>query len=248
MNAAGLSDTGKSREQNQDAIFLCNSTIGPLPNLYIIADGMGGHKAGEVASEKAIKYIEEYIRDFKMAEFVKPENFLDLLVTAIQDANKKVFDMSKENPEMEGMGTTLIACTINDGKIIMAHVGDSRAYVVAPTYITQITEDHTYVEQMVQSGEISEAEATTHPKRNVITRALGTDDPLQVDGIVHPVGDVSTVVLCTDGLSDMLDDNAIKDIVEGIGFAEHRAQFLIEEANSRGGIDNISAILIDVGR
>jgi len=248
MYAAGLTDKGQMREQNQDAIFIENNQIGPLPNLYIVADGMGGHQAGEVASENAIKSIEDYIRNFKVAEFVKPENFLDLLVTAVQDANKKVFEMSEQDPAMKGMGTTLIVCTVSDGKAMLAHVGDSRAYAVSKTQITQITEDHTYVEQMVQTGKISEAEATTHPKRHVITRALGVEGPLQVDGIVHPIGSTATLVLCTDGLSDMLDNNTIKTIVDGIGFAEHRAQFLIEEANSRGGHDNISAILIDLGR
>lgn len=248
MHAVGKTDKGQTRKENQDAIFIENKPIGPLPNLYIVADGMGGHNAGEVASEQAIDAIADYIRTFKAAAFVKPENFLDLLVTAVQYANKTVFTMSKETPEMKGMGTTLIACTIHDGKIIMAHVGDSRAYVVTAENIKQITDDHTYVGQMLQAGQISEAEANAHPDRNIITRAVGSEESLQVDGIVRPINDTITIVLCTDGLSDMMDNETIKNIVNGIGFAEQRTQFLIEEANSLGGRDNISAILIDVGR
>lgn len=246
MYAAGLTDTGKKREQNQDAIFVSNEPIGPLPNLYILADGMGGHNAGDVASTKAVDHVKKYIQNFKAAKFVKPENFLDLLVTATQEANGKVFAMSEKNENMRGMGTTLIACTIHDGKIMMVHVGDSRAYVVSPTGITQITQDHTFVQQMLEKGQLTEAQASVHPKRHVITKALGIAGPLEVDGIVRLVGDAKTIILCSDGLSDMLDDPGIKNIVDVVGFPEQRVKFLIEEANMRGGYDNISAILIDV--
>jgi len=248
MYAAGFTDKGQTRSQNQDAIFVCCDTLGPLPNLFILADGMGGHNAGEIASARAVDYIADYIRNFKAAEFVQPDNFLDLLVSAVQEANSKIYKMSEDNPEMQGMGTTIIVCTVYDKKIIMVHVGDSRAYVVAPTHITQITEDHTYVEEMIQAGELTSEEANIHPNRHVITRALGISGPLEADGIVRPLSDTTTVVLCSDGLSDMLDDDAIKGIVEDEGFVEHRTKHLIEEANLRGGHDNISAILIDVNR
>ena len=248
MHVAGFTNTGKTRIQNEDAIFFTGEPIGPLPNLFIVADGMGGHNAGDVASEEAVNSIADYIRELKGAEFVQLENYLDLLVSAVQGANKKVCEMSEANPEMEGMGTTLTVCTITEEKLIVAHVGDSRAYAISEAGITQVTEDHTYVEEMVQAGQITADEAGSHPSKHVITRALGISGSFEVDGIIVPLNDTTSVLLCSDGLTNMVDDCVIKEIVDGLGFVEHRAQFLIEEANMRGGHDNISAILIDINR
>jgi len=248
MYVAGLTDIGRSRSQNQDSIFFTSVPIGPLPNLFIVADGLGGHNAGEVASTKAVEFITEYVRDFKAAEFVKSDNYLDLLVTAVQGANAKVCEMAKTNPEMQDMGTTLTACIITDEKIVLAHVGDSRAYSITKDEINQLTADHSYVESMVKTGEITAEEALTHPDRHMITRVLGMPELFEVDGAVKPIGDTISVLLCSDGLTNMLDDQKIKDIVSGTGFIEHRAKFLIEEANMRGGLDNISAVLIDINK
>lgn len=248
MYVAGLTDIGRSRSQNQDSIFFTSVPIGPLPNLFIVADGLGGHNAGEVASTKAVEFITEYVRDFKAAEFVKSDNYLDLLVTAVQGANTKVCEMAKINPEMRDMGTTLTACIITDEKIVLAHVGDSRAYSITKDEINQLTADHSYVESMVKTGEITAEEALTHPDRHMITRVLGMPKLFEVDGAVKPIGDTVSVLLCSDGLTNMLDDQKIKDIVRGTGFIEHRVKFLIEEANMRGGLDNISAVLIDINK
>jgi len=248
MNVAGLTDVGRSRNQNQDTIFFTSEPIGPLPNLFIVADGLGGHNAGEIASTKAVEFITEYVRDFKAAEFVQSDNYLDLLVTALQGANKKVCELAETSIEMQGMGTTLTACIITDEKIVLAHVGDSRAYAISKDKINQLTADHSYVESMVKTGQITAEEALTHPDRHMITRVLGMPELFEVDGAVKPVGDTVSVLLCSDGLTNMLDDNMIKEIVNGTGFVGHRAKFLIEEANTRGGLDNISAVLIDVNR
>jgi len=248
MNAAGLTDKGQTREQNQDAILVTCDPLGPLPNLFIVADGMGGHNAGDVASTQAITFMYDYIRNFQAAKFVQADNYLDLLVAAVQGANSMLCKMSEDNEAMQGMGTTLTACVVADGKLLLAHVGDSRAYAITPESISQITADHTYVEEMVQAGQLTAKEALTHPKRHVVTRVLGSQTSFEVDGIVMPIGDAATILLCSDGLTNMLDDNIIKGIVNGVGFVEHRTKFLVEEANSCGGHDNISAILIDVNR
>ena len=248
MNVAGLTDVGRNRNQNQDAIFFTGEPIGPLPNLFIVADGLGGHNAGEVASSNAVEFIKSYVRDFKAAEFVQPDNYLDLLVTAVQGANRKVCELAESNSEMQGMGTTLTACIITDEKIFLAHVGDSRAYAITKDKIHQLTADHSYVESMVKTGQITAEEALSHPDRHMITRVLGMPDLFEVDGAVKPIGDTVSVLLCSDGLTNMLEDNMIKDIINGTGFVGHRVKFLIEEANLRGGLDNISAVLIDVNR
>lgn len=248
MFAAGLTDKGKTREQNQDAILVACEPLGPLPNLFIVADGMGGHNAGDVASKQAITFIYDYVLHFQAAAFVQADNYLDLLVSAIQKANTLLCKMAADDDTLYGMGTTLTACVAAEGKLILAHVGDSRAYAVAPGRITQLTADHSYVAEMVQAGQLTKEEALTHPKRHVITRVLGSETSFEVDGIIMPIGDISSVLLCSDGLSNMVDNNVIKDIVNGVGLAEHRVKFLVEEANAQGGHDNISAVLIDLNK
>jgi len=248
MNVAGRTDVGQSRTQNQDAIFISTEAVGPLPNLFIVADGMGGHNAGEVASSQAVDLVAEYISNFQMAELVLPDNYLDLLVTAVQEANAAVYLMSEDDSEMHGMGTTFTACVITDDRVLIAHVGDSRAYAVSPLGISQLTADHTYVEQMVQAGQLTVEEARNHPKRHMITRVIGMQGLLEVDGLVFAREDISAILLCSDGLSNMLDDRILLEIINGPGLAESRIETLVEEANLRGGHDNISAILIDVMR
>ncbi|MCL2286974.1 MAG: Stp1/IreP family PP2C-type Ser/Thr phosphatase [Firmicutes bacterium] len=248
MNAAGLTNKGQIREQNQDAILVSCEPLGPLPNLFIVADGVGGHNAGDIASTQAITYVYDYIRNFQAAEFVQADNYLDLLVTAVQGANSLLCKMADEDEAMHDMGTTLTACVVAEDKLVFAHVGDSRAYTITDEGMTQITADHSYVEEMIQAGQLTAEEALTHPKRHVITRVLGSKSAFVVDEIVMPIGDTRTVLLCSDGLNNMLDDNTIKEIASGVGFVEHRTKFLVEEANARGGHDNISAILIDVSR
>jgi len=248
MYVSGITDTGSVRTQNQDAIFHSREQVGPLPNLFIVADGMGGHNAGEVASSQTIEAFCDYIRNFPIAQLIQPEDYLDLLVTAAQHANEAVFSRAGDTESLTGMGTTLTACVIEDEKAIIVHVGDSRVYAIKPDSITQLTSDHTYVEEMITAGQLTPDDAKSHPKRHMLTRVLGTQAHLQVDGLVPSLADCTAILLCSDGLCNMLDDQSILEIVNRPGYVEQRTKALIDEANLKGGSDNISAILIDIGR
>jgi len=212
----------------------------------MVADGMGGHNAGEIASEKSLEYCCGFILEASNMPLVAPEDFKALLVEAVIQANKDVYAHSQLKFEFMGMGTTFSACTVVGETLVVAHIGDSRIYTIASGCITQITTDHTYVAEMVQAGSLSKADAKTHPKRNQLTRVLGCEVPIQVDGSLHSLKVVDSVLLCSDGLTDMLTDEEIMNIVNQDASPQSRAQALINAANSNGGIDNISAIIIDV--
>ena len=248
MYVSGLTDKGISREQNQDAIFFTKDKIGPLPNLFIVADGMGGHNAGEVASNLAIQFFSEYIRDFPAQEFVQQGDFLDLLVTAARKTNTKVFQHAQKDADFTGMGTTLTAGVITAEKALFIHVGDSRAYAIAKHNIAQITTDHTYIQEMIQTGQLTQDEAETHPNRHVLTRALGSQADIEVDGLIMELAAWENILICSDGLSNMLTDFEIMQVVNREGYVEHRTSALVELANANGGKDNISAVLIDIKR
>ena len=246
MIAAGFTDVGLSRKHNQDAIFVSTEHVGPLPNLFIVADGMGGHNAGDVASSRAIEVICDYVRNFRAAHLVRPDDYLDLLINAAQRANDAIYMEGIESLEKKGMGTTLTLCVIHEGKVIVVHIGDSRAYRITRADIEQITTDHTYVEELIQAKRISKEQAKTHPRRHVVTKVLGTKGPCGADGIVVSGMDAVSVLLCSDGLSNMLDNETILSIVNSSGTPSSRALTLIGEANLKGGHDNISAIIIDI--
>lgn len=248
MYAAGLTDVGIARSENQDYIFVCNKPIGPFPNLFIVADGMGGHKAGDVASTTAVEKFSGFVRDFAAQEFIQPENFLDLLISAAQHAADEITRLSDSDESMRGMGTTLTACVIASEKIFIVHIGDSRAYAVNLLEMKQLTKDHTFVNELLQTGRLSEEEARSHPKRHVLTKVLGVPGIPEVDCSVHELGDATAILLCSDGLSNMLDQDSMMKIINGLGYVEHRTRYLIDEANKRGGLDNISAVLIDIGK
>ncbi|MCL1844030.1 MAG: Stp1/IreP family PP2C-type Ser/Thr phosphatase [Defluviitaleaceae bacterium] len=249
MYAAGFTDVGVTRSQNQDAIFVCNKPYGPFPNLFIVADGMGGHNAGDVASTTAVEEFCGYIRNYAAADFIRPENYLDLLVSAAQHAGAEIIKKALADEAMAGMGTTFTACVIKNEKVFLAHIGDSRAYAVSHTGMTRLTTDHTFVEQLMQAGRVSREEADSHPKRHVLTRVLGVPDVNEIDGLIREIpADTTAVLLCSDGLSNMLDEESMMKIINGLGYVEHRTKYLIDEANRNGGKDNVSAVLIDVGR
>jgi protein phosphatase len=250
MKSHGLTDKGVTRGQNQDSIFFSDTPVGPLPNLYIVADGMGGHNAGEVASGLAVQLIPDFLREYPLTELIQPDNFLDLLVTAVQHAGKSIVEMAENEPEKKGMGTTLTACCINSRRMLVAHIGDSRAYAVSPTKITRLTQDHTYVDELLQSGKISAEEAATHPKKHVLTRVLGAPGRCDVDGLVVELGNsITSILLCSDGLTNMCDDKSLLKMTNVFAPAEERTEPMIQAANAAGGLDNISVVLIDlVGR
>ena len=246
MYAAGYTDVGVVRSENQDSIFASVVRVGPVPNLFIVADGMGGHNAGDVASRQAVGTMSSYVRNFPAADFVKPPDYLDLLINAAKKANEHILSLASQNPSMTGMGTTLTACVIVSDSIFIAHVGDSRAYSLGYEGITQLTSDHTYVAGLILAGKVTPEEALSHPRRHVLTRVLGDRDHSQLDKIVVPLGGADSILLCSDGLTNMIDNDTILQIVSGHETAEERAQILIDEANERGGDDNISAIIIDL--
>jgi len=243
MLAVGATDTGRVRSQNQDVIFFSATPVGPLPNLFIVADGMGGHSGGEIASHEATTHFAEIIKTAQPTE-----DYLDLLVSAAHAANKTVYQQSQNDDALKGMGTTFTACTIRENKIEIIHVGDTRIYALAPGRITQLTNDHTYVGEMLKSGELNEAQAREHPQGHVLMRALGFDEHLEADGYAHDLADTAHILLCSDGLSNMLTNDEIYNIATQPGDISIRLQKLLDDANEQGGKDNISVILIDISR
>jgi len=244
MYAAGFTDIGQVRNQNQDAVFVSTAPVGPLPNLFVVADGMGGHKAGDIASSRAVPLFCDYF--VQRADMAVPDSFLDMMVDAAQHVNGILYELAQGDPALQGMGTTFTACVIVPGRADIVHVGDSRAYGLAPGHIAQLTLDHTYAEEMVRAGEMTPEKALTHEKRHALTRVLAYESRVQMDA--YPIGledpKFSALLLCTDGLTNMLSNSDILDIVSREGYVEYRARTLIDEANRRGGHDNISAVLI----
>lgn len=238
MNAIGKTDRGNIRELNEDYIMVVNKNIGSLPNVFVLADGMGGHNCGEVASRVAAESFYEYI-----ADSTEPD-ILDNIIDAVSYANERVYYMSLLRPECEGMGTTFIAACISEDKLYIGYVGDSRVYALINGNLEQITTDHSYVMDMVRAGVMSAEEAKRSPAKNIITRAVGAPY-IMTDGIVKQLFESCTVLICSDGLTDMVDDDDIKEILLKDVCIEEKADLLIEKAKENGGKDNISVILIE---
>lgn len=222
---------------NQDYYFSSDTPIGNLPNLYIVCDGMGGHKAGEYASRYTVERMVAHVSRSRL------ENPVRILRDAIQKANEILVIESKEDEEKQGMGTTVVAATIIDHRLYVANVGDSRLYVIGEK-IEQITKDHSYVEEMVRLGKVERDEARTHEKKNVITRAVGAMEEIKIDIFEVDLKDKDVVLLCTDGLTNMVTDEKIFQIVLSSIHTERIAQLLVEEANKNGGKDNITAVVL----
>ena len=222
---------------NQDYCFSSDTPIGNLPNLYIVCDGMGGHKAGEYASRYTVERIVAHVSRSRS------ENPIRILRDAIQKANEILVIESREDVEKQGMGTTVVAATIVDHRLYVANVGDSRLYVIGET-IEQITKDHSYVEEMVRMGKVNREDARTHEKKNVITRAIGATEKVRTDIFEVDLKDSDVVLMCTDGLSNMVTDEGICQIVLSAVHTEEIAKKLVEEANKNGGQDNITAVVL----
>jgi serine/threonine protein phosphatase PrpC len=222
------SDIGQVREGNEDS-FLVEQP------LYVVADGMGGHRGGEVASELALETIQSL--------FLRREGSL---VTQVEEANRRVFERSQSDRNVAGMGTTLTAALVDGSRVQLAHVGDSRAYLFRDHELTILTEDHTLVHRMVIAGEITEEEAEVHPHRSILTRALGVDGRIQVDELAIDVRPGDRILLCTDGLTGMVSEEQIRTILDSMpGDAQGAVERLIAEANRAGGVDNITAVVLD---
>lgn len=232
-------DIGKVRKENQDAYFA--GSISDSAVFAVVCDGMGGANAGNVASEIAAKRISEYIvksyRDSMTAEDIEKN-----VRNAVISANIELYDTAMNDPKLSGMGTTVVLALVKDETAVIAHVGDSRIYLVNDQ-ITQLTRDHSVVQSLIESGKITPEDAKYHPRKNVITRALGAEEDVTVDTCVFKVKSGDTLLLCTDGLTNFLDDSDILDIFKNTDIAE-TADSLVKKANQNGGGDNITVVTV----
>jgi len=247
MKAFGKTDTGILRKNNEDTIFV-KSYDEKLENLCIVADGMGGHNAGEIASRSAVEFFLEYFNDrYEKGEF---DNILYLMADAVTYSNAEVFKSSFKDDAYKGMGTTFLVAANYEDRLFVCHIGDSRLYMHRNGKLEQVTEDHALVTDLVKRGEITEEEAKTHPNRNVITRSLGTSENVLIDTAEIDIEDDDIFVMCSDGLNTMIEDERIERIVSGGESIEAMVESLIVEAKFEGGYDNISVIIMgnEVGK
>ena len=243
MKAVGISDIGKCRKNNEDAYYI-SAGEDPAENLYLVADGMGGCNAGEVASSSAIEaFLAHFWKEMKHAT---SEDILDMLTGAMAAANWEVYMKSNSDRGLAEMGTTLVAAAVREDQAYIAHVGDSRAYLFRKREMHPLTTDHSYVMELVKNGNITREEAASHPKRNVITRAIGIKNTVETDTAICSVKTGDILLLCTDGLCGMLQDEEMAKILNKRTELERKAELLVAEANKKGGFDNISLILIQI--
>ncbi len=238
LKTFSITDIGRKRKVNQDYVYTSENPIGNLPNVFIVADGMGGHKAGDYASKTTVETMVKEIEE----SFEK--NPIRILSKAIETANELVRKKASEEADLEGMGTTVVAATCIGKYLQIANVGDSRLYVVNKE-MKQITRDHSLVEEMVRMGGLGKAEARNHPDKNIITRAVGANDTIEIDFFTVELDEGDKVLMCTDGLTNMLEDEEIRMILSGARDIVEGAQELVAAANAQGGQDNISVILLE---
>ncbi|MBE6903934.1 MAG: Stp1/IreP family PP2C-type Ser/Thr phosphatase [Ruminococcaceae bacterium] len=231
----GNSDKGLVRAENQDALLI--EKISDSSAFIIVCDGMGGARGGAVASGLASELILKHLKEQENKDIEQ------MLKEAICQANKVVFEKSLEEEELSGMGTTVVAIVLQKDEAFIAHVGDSRAYLVGKNEITQLTVDHSYVQEMVDTGKISKEEARNHPKKNIITRALGVADKVEAEISKVKLQEGQVLLACTDGLINHVLDEEILNIVQN---SEDKVNELIALANSRGGSDNITVAIADI--
>lgn len=253
LKSCAITDIGRKRQRNEDS-YLVNDEI----RLYIVADGMGGHAGGEFASKIAVATVEEIVKgDDRLASGIREKTFLDhdraegdeteqdRLREAITRAGNMIAQKAVDQPELRGMGTTATVMHFSVDKAYIAHVGDSRAYCVRNKKITQITEDHSLVHEQLKSGLITQEEARTHQLRNIITRSVGVQEDVETDTIVWQLQLGDVYLMCSDGLSNMVADSEMQDIINQTDL-EGAARSLIDLANDRGGDDNITLVLVQV--
>ena len=239
MRVYSATDVGQKRKMNQDYVFASEDAVGNLPNLFVVADGMGGHNAGDFASSHAVEILVDEIR--KDADY----NPVKVIRHAIETANTEIIEQAQKDECLRGMGTTMVVSTIVGQYAYVANVGDSRLYVVQGQ-IQQITKDHSLVQEMVRLGEISPEEARNHRDKNIITRALGAEKTVDIDFFDLKLEAGDTILMCSDGLSNMVEDRKMEEIIldSEVELAE-KGKTLIREANLNGGKDNIAIILIE---
>lgn len=245
-HGTGFTDTGRVRQTNQDA-FAVDNELG----LWIVADGMGGHAGGEVASRIAVETICRNIRPLASTDnslSVRSSQAVGLLIDALSLAHAAIREAAIQNSELEGMGTTIVICLLCPGspsQAVLAHVGDSRAYLLRKSQLHPLTTDHSYVQKLLSQGNLSEDEASRHPQRNVLLRALGISDQATPDTTIQPLEPDDTLLLCTDGLTKMLEDDEILSLLSKTqASSTDMSKLLVDRANEHGGRDNTTVVLI----
>ncbi len=239
MRIYSATDVGQKRKMNQDYVFASVDPVGNLPNLFVVADGMGGHNAGDYASSHAVGTVVEEIR--QDADF----NPIKVIRHAIESANTEIITQAQNDENLRGMGTTMVVATIVGHYAYVANVGDSRLYLVNQQ-ILQVTKDHSLVQEMVRMGEINAEQARNHPDKNIITRALGAERTVDIDFFDLKLEPGNVILMCSDGLSNMVEDSQIREIISDTEKnLEEKGKILISEANRNGGKDNIAVVLIE---
>lgn len=236
MKVFSATDVGQKRQMNQDYIYTSETPVGNLPNLFVVADGMGGHKAGDYASRYGVSVLVETVKQDKNFNPVR------IIRGGIEAANREVLEQSRKDPSMAGMGTTMVVATVVGGYLYVANVGDSRLYL-AGRELKQITQDHSLIAEMVRMGELTPEEGRHHPDKNIITRAVGTAEDVKIDFFDLKLEAGDRLVMCSDGLSNMVEDSEIFDILTDDD-TEDPAAALVDRANANGGLDNIAVIVV----
>ena len=231
-------DIGRKRDVNQDYVFVSDKPIGNLPNLLVVADGMGGHRAGDFASRFVVESLKE---DLVSSTEDGPEA---MLRKAIQSANHKLREVARQDVRLEGMGTTLVAATVIEHTLYFANIGDSRLYLLNDD-IRQLSRDHSFVQEMVRLGGLNAEEAKHHPDKNIITRAIGAKEKVEIDFFEYRLKKGDIILMCTDGLSNMIEDEEMFRIVKSSRDIVEAVERLVERANDNGGSDNNGVVLAE---
>lgn len=242
MESFAMTDIGSRREVNQDYVYCSDDAVGLLPNLYIVADGMGGHKAGDFASRYSVSEFEKELKE------QKARTIIGSMEGAVRLVNERLLKEAEADPDYHGMGTTFVAACITGESLFVLNIGDSRLYLLNEKgTIRQITQDHSLVEEKILRGEIERKDAKNHPEKNVITRALGAAEQVVPDFFEVELEAGDYVLLCSDGLTNMVEDSTIKEIIlQKDTSLEEKAGKLIDLANENGGKDNISLVLVHI--
>lgn len=240
MKISAKTDIGRVRRSNQDAY--ASGEFDKRIAWAVVCDGMGGASAGNVASETAVNVISEKLNS-GYHQGISDNSMKNLLVSAVEAANAKIYSMAERNDEYDGMGTTVVLAVIKDTSLYFAHVGDSRIYLVSKDSITQMTRDHSFVQMMLEKGEITASEAQNHPKKNIITRALGIGSEVRIDYFQDDFNGGDIVLLCSDGLTNYVKPKQIKEICDSTDKYKI-ADVLVELANNYGGGDNITVVTV----
>ena len=239
MRVYSATDVGQKRKMNQDYVFVSKDPVGNLPNLFVVADGMGGHNAGDYASSHAVQILIDEIQ--KNADF----NPIKVIRHAIETANTEIREQARRDVQLRGMGTTIVVLTIVGHYAYVANVGDSRLYVIE-NGIHQVTRDHSLVQEMVRMGELKAEDAKNHPDKNIITRALGAERTVDIDLFDLKLEPGSTILMCSDGLSNMVEDKSMEEIIlKKDQDLTKKGEILVREANMNGGKDNIAIVLVE---